>query len=705
MGLELARVSGLYSIRTKLTLIGAAVMLIVLGLLVAGDRGVSILKDSQTLEESLERSHDALQLALRGINELMLTGGAGVSRSAVDKALADYDRAMENTLATLSGTQFAQSLDAEVAPHVAELKKHYARLKEYPEGGLSPGDADAALTYSLAVDNGDRATEHFDQTHMAVMEDAKARADRILIGLSAGAALSIVLLVVLFILLYYSIVSPIRQVARFSAMVADGDFSARLPAERKDEIGAIAKDLAAMSNTLKSALGRVKEASGRLAANVAEATAEAASGGARVQNALAVYDSELARAVADSARLSAVTDEVGLKCDELKVLATQTSHSIETIVTTVERVSGGALAHSTAASGVAEEVNRMLAAVDGISGSLQSLAAATTEAAAAITQMQHTVRDVSEKSRESATAAVKTSETATAKGLDAVAGAEGGIERIYRSVESLAQTIQRQEERSRNIANIVNVIEDIASQTSLLALNASILAAQAGARGEAFAVVANEVKALASRIALSTGEIEKVIKEATADTRASVALSRDGLGAAREGIELVRTVRGALEEIRGRADSSADLSAQIERAMREQAVGATQIAQTVNNIAMEVEVVSTSASEVSAGGHHILREMEGIKEGSLAITRQTAAQKRDSLLILDAARAISGNAVDIAARVAEAKDSNANVAESVANLHSSTIELAGNISALADSLARLEKETGGVVEEIGKFAV
>jgi len=97
------------------------------------------------------------------------------------------------------------------------------------------------------------------------------------------------------------------------------------------------------------------------------------------------------------------------------------------------------------------------------------------------------------------------------------------MENIRSTVEATAEMINRLGKRSQEIGQILKVIDEVTDQTSLLALNAAILAAQAGEHGKGFAVVAEEIRELAERTAASTKEIANVIAAVQQESAASVA--------------------------------------------------------------------------------------------------------------------------------------------------------------------------------------
>lgn len=702
---KLAAMKGTFSIRAKLLLIQGAVVASIVALVFAGWSGISVLQKSQDVDRELEQAKLEIQRVTRGILELNLSKGAEASRKSLKNSLADLQRQMGDVYHSIENPTARKAFEDELTKHLNFLESYSAKLLELSPSDHEAGDVRVNILTVDAMNAADEVQVHLDQVHDEETAVTGQNSEEALVWLGVGTAVVLVAVFFLFMLLYQNLISPIHRLARFAHQVAGGDFSARIDIERGDEIGALATDLMHMAETLRTAMGRMKEASDRLSTNVGAASREAAASGERAGVTLAAYEDELSSVAAASDELVTVTDDVARQCEDLKILAGESADSIARIADSLDHIAKTSELHSRAANGSVEEVKAMLEALSEISAALQSLSASSTEVAAAISQMQVTVDGVSQRAKESSRAARKVTELASEKGLAAAESAERGIKTLFDSVGSLASTIERLENRSMNIGNIVNVIDDIAAQTSLLALNAAILAAQAGHKGEGFAVVANEVKALAERIVLSTKEIEKVVKEANADTRASAVMSKSGIEKAEEGLSLVRQVRQVLEEIRGEAVNSAKLSALIEMAMAEQSAGATQIAGTVNNIAEQVALVSTSASELDGGSRNILVTMGQMVEDTKRITAQTGAQKMEARRIHDASVLIDKNAIDIAGKVENAKRSNQGVTQTLENLRTSTQTLADSIDGLTGRLKALDRETENVTAEVARFTV
>ena len=194
------------------------------------------------------------------------------------------------------------------------------------------------------------------------------------------------------------------------------------------------------------------------------------------------------------------------------------------------------------------------------------------------------VRQVADSADQSAKAARQVLRAAS-KGEEAVRNSRASMQQIRAEVQTISKKIKSLGDRSLEISDIVNTIQDIAAQTHLLALNASIEAAGAGEAGLRFSVVADEVRKLAERATQATRDIGTLIKGVQAETQDAVVAMESGTREVESGYEVSLKAEEALQEIGKISQTSSELAAEISQASQQQVRGAEAMAGAVQAIA------------------------------------------------------------------------------------------------------------------------
>ena len=207
----------------------------------------------------------------------------------------------------------------------------------------------------------------------------------------------------------------------------------------------------------------------------------------------------------------------------------------------------------------------------------------TEQVAAAMSEMSSTVHEVARNASHAAKAANDANEQARS-GTGVVKNTIQSIEQLAIEVDKAAETINKLKEDSVNIGTVLDVIRGIAEQTNLLALNAAIEAARAGEQGRGFAVVADEVRTLASRTQQSTQEIQGMIERLQGGANQAVSAMTQGRNAARNSVDQAINAGQSLEIINRYIDTIKDMNTQIANAAEGQSNTAEEINRNIVNI-------------------------------------------------------------------------------------------------------------------------
>ena len=283
-------------------------------------------------------------------------------------------------------------------------------------------------------------------------------------------------------------------------------------------------------------------------------------------------------------------DELG----EISICFNQVAETLNEVVNQV-RFS----AHNV--SGAAVELR---ANAEQIASGSEHVAAQAATVATAGEQMAATSNDIASNCSMAVESANRASQTAN-NGAAIIQQTVAGMARIAVKVQDSARTVETLGEKSEQIGAIIGTIEDIADQTNLLALNAAIEAARAGEQGRGFAVVADEVRALAERTTRATREIGDMIKSIQAETRIAVSAMGEGVSEVDMGTSDAARSGEALNEILAQVNEVTGQINQIATAAEEQTATTNEISNNMQRITEVVQETAGSSQETAAAASRL----------------------------------------------------------------------------------------------------
>jgi methyl-accepting chemotaxis protein len=266
---------------------------------------------------------------------------------------------------------------------------------------------------------------------------------------------------------------------------------------------------------------------------------------------------------------------------------------------TIEQIAGSATQLGAAAeelSAVTEEASRGLQQQN---NEIEQAATAVNEMTAAVEEVARNAVSTSEASNQSTQAA--------REGRDQVVKTVDAIQTMTHDVQNTAHMIEGLATQGRDIGKVLDVIRAIAEQTNLLALNAAIEAARAGEAGRGFAVVADEVRALAHRTAQSTQEIEKMVAGIQNGTGEAVSSMQQSNQRTQSTLEMARAAGVALEQITQSIQQINERNLVIASASEEQAQVSREVDRNLVNIRDLATQSAAGANQTSAATHELSR--------------------------------------------------------------------------------------------------
>jgi methyl-accepting chemotaxis protein len=566
--------------RRGLGLLGKIVIFLVVALvpLAAVTWYVSARSIKAAMTEEFVSKGEAIagSLASSGV-DLISTRDASSVQSLVDEFarirgvayVMVYDPQKKLIAHTFSPSVPAGIIDKNIVPGtVARQQRDVA----YPDPARK-GDRDI-IDIGVPMAAGKLGTVRVGMDRAIINQAATASSRRLLLVFGGVAALT----VIGGALLARGITRPITRLAEAAQRVGEGDLSETVAVTSRDEIGKLAQTF---NDTIVRLRAQVQ--------TEAERDDERRRREDLQESIIKFLDVAMEVSQGDLTKRGEVTSDVlGNVVDAINVMVAE-------IGAIIGDVRGAALQVAAGAHQMTDSSGRMTEGA-------QAQAREASRVAESVEGLTLSVRQVADSARASAHAAREALDAAQ-KGDVAVRDSLQAMQRIRGEVQSISKKIKSLGDRSLEISEIVNTIEDIASQTNLVALNAAIEAAGAGEAGLRFAVVADEVRKLAERSAKATKDIAVLIKNVQADTQDAVVVMEQGTLEVEAGYRMTVQAGDSLKAIADVSQRSAVLAQDISEATQEQVRGAetvTQAMQSIQTVASQTEVRVLEARQTVA---------------------------------------------------------------------------------------------------------
>ena len=578
--------------------------------------------ERQATRESIQADIETIHTGLDTFRDNPLTAEEQAALDTLDQELATYLGLVNGMIADVDAGKTDGVLD--------NLRDGSAASNARKAVGAAV-DALSALNVDLAAASHQQGDAAFDQATLILI---------------VSTAIAVVLAAALGFLITRIIVGPLAVVNRAAKGIAEGDLDQVIDVASRDEIGEMSMSFGQMIVYLQS-MAEVGEkiADGDLTETVSPKSEKDLLG-----NAFAHMLENLKTLIG---HVSENAGHVSAASTQLSSSAAQAGQATSQIALTVQQVARGTTQQTASITQTASGMEQMKRAIDGVARGAQEQASAVAEVASALDQLRNAIQQVSGNA-----------ETVCRNSADATEAARNGAETVAHTIRSMeairtkvgvsASKVREMGQRSDQIGTIVEAIDDIASQTNLLALNAAIEAARAGEHGKGFAVVADEVRKLAERASAATKEIGSLITSMQGTVAEAVRAMDEGGQEIERGATASQQAGDALTQITRASQSVQQQASAALEATGRMSGFSNQLLEATESVRAVIEENTAVTEEMAAGAGEIVGSVENVasvsEENAAAVEEVSASSEEMSAQVEEvssAAQSLASMAQDL----------------------------------------------------------
>lgn len=681
------------TIKAKFSWLALVILLLILGMIVAGMSGISRIERQGHVSFTAEGLTTSLRELLQGLAETVVIPDAPETIATARSGIASFDNGLVQLRDLNDELELLAILDEQILPIWSETKTEAEALLALKR--LSPDDVETMIAFGKLLSKSEKllaASQQFIELS-AVATTREVAATKRLLGYMALTVVSVSGL--FFYFFYRSLVNPLRELSASARRVSEGNLNQQIATSRGDELGEVARSFAVMISGLAKTIHKSNE----INRSIAEAVRSASDVTGEITDAVRMQKEGVEQSVSAIDELYRSYDSVGANADSLTAASVTSADAFKTLSASLQEVMRDTQRFYQQAERTVGDVREMILSSSNIAGEIEGLKHFSTGSSQMIGVIERSLESTRRNAEEAMHLAQKVSSESMEMGVNSVRSALQGMDQLEANVLALTETVNRLGRKSEEIGNIVTVIDDITSQTKLLALNAAIISAQAGEHGRGFAVVAEEIRALADRTSRSTREIGELVASVQQETSSSVERAKEGEEAVRFGKALVAKVSDNLETINQSAGLSAVKAAEILSSAAAEATEIATMSRAVDDLSAQVVKIAEEVRTHQRGNSQVQKTIEEFMATAAQIKGATGDQQRAGESIAVAAQQVAELSRQIGTTIAEQKASTDHIIgvihsmnESAGRLLATTERLSSNIQPLSDKADSLSAE-------------
>ncbi len=482
--------------------------------------------------------------------------------------------------------------------------------------------------------------------------------------------------------------------------MASGDLRRGHIHESEDELGELWRSFETMANAFRTTVASLADAADRVdaAANEIDQVAGGVAGASEEQVRRIQQASEL------MVSINSQVMEVAGSAQELNIAVEESSSSILELGAAGDELNDTASVLGTKVDEVSGSIEQMVRSVKQVSSSSDGLADAAAETSASMEEMASAMRAVD-----------TTAELTASLSRNVVGSAETGQEKVSQTIDGMRAirdatdtaegVIRGLGARTQEIGAILDVIDDVAEETNLLALNAAIIAAQAGEHGRAFSVVADEIKELADRVLASTKEIGGLIKSVQDESDNAVGAIEVGSRSVASGVELSAAAGLSLDEITSSSRESGQRIGEIVSAVREQTKAASHVVALMDTVRDGVTAIVSASADQDRGNEVVYRSSATMRDVTQQVRRTTEEQSRGFVRIRESIEGVREVVENINGSLQEQSTACSQVAQFLEQVFERTRSNEDAARSMRESIRGLVSQAEGLRENVVKFRI